>query len=106
MIFDKKEGPVPMMVIYRAKKGQEGALLQLVKGHWPTISGLGLATSTPARIWKTTDREGRVAFVEMFSWKDAKAPEIAHQTPEVMAVWEPMANVMESIEIAQAELVE
>lgn len=42
-----------------------------------TIRKLGLATSKPARIWRTEDRDGRVSFVEMFEWKDARAPEIA-----------------------------
>jgi hypothetical protein len=105
MIPTKKRGTVQMLVIYRAKKGHDDALLELVKSHWPTIHKLGLATSTPARIWRTVDRDGRVSFVEMFEWKDAKAPEIAHETPEVMAVWEPMSSVMEDIEIGQAELV-
>lgn len=105
MIPSKKNGPVPMIVTYRAKKGHEDALCALVKGHYPTIHGLGLATDTPARIWKMKDREGQVSFVEMFEWKDSNAPDIAHQTPEVMAVWEPMGNVMESIEICEAEIV-
>jgi hypothetical protein len=105
-MISKKSGPLSMMVIYRAKKGHEAALLQLVKMHWPVIYELGLATSTPARVWKTTNREGKVAFVEMFEWRDAKAPQLAHQSPEVMAVWEPMASVMEGVEIAEAELLE
>ncbi len=104
MIENETTDPVPMMITYRAKKGHEAALLQLVRSHWPVIRDLGLASTTPARIWKTTDRDGNVAFVEMFEWRDSSAPDVAHQTPEVMAVWEPMSEVMESIEIAQAEL--
>ena len=103
MIPEQKPGPVAMVVTYRAKRGHEDALLQLVKKHWPVVSQLGLATTTPARIWKATDRKGNVSFIEMFEWKDAQASATAHQTPEVMAVWEPMSNVMENIEIAQVE---
>jgi quinol monooxygenase YgiN len=103
MIPNAKEGPVLMLVTYKAKKGHENALFQLVKQHWPTMHKLGLSTSTPARVWKTVDRQGGVAFVELFEWRDAKASDIAHQTPEVMAVWEPMANVMDGMEIVQAE---
>ena len=103
MIPTAKDGPVPMLVTYRAKRGHEDALLALVKRHWPVIAQLGLATATPAKIWKTTDRQGRVSFVEMFEWRDAKASDIAHQTPEVMAVWEPMSNVMENLDIATVE---
>lgn len=106
MHLEPTNEPVLMHCTYRAKKGHEQALLQLVKAHWPMMRQLGLATETPARIWKTTDREGRVAYVEIFAWKDSKSSEVAHQTPEVMAVWEPMANVMDGMDIARAEPVE
>jgi hypothetical protein len=106
MIPNQKPGPVPTMVIYRAKAGQDAALSQLVKQHYPTISKLGLATAKPAQVWKSTDREGKVAFVEMFEWKDASSSQVAHHTPEVRAVWEPMTNVLESIEISHVEPVE
>jgi hypothetical protein len=36
----------------------------------------------------------------MFSWRDEQAAGIAHQTPEVMAVWEPMTPLLESLEIS------
>jgi hypothetical protein len=98
-----KKGPVLVLVTYKAKKGHEDALFQLVKNHWPVMHKLGLASDNPARVWRTTARDGSIAFVELFEWRDGKSSEIAHQTPEVMAVWEPMANVMDSIEIAQAE---
>jgi hypothetical protein len=58
VIATKKRGAIQMLVI-------------------STIRKLGLATSKPARIWRTEDRDGRVSFVEMFEWKDARAPEIA-----------------------------
>jgi hypothetical protein len=35
----------------------------------------------------------------MFEWKDAKASDVAHQTPDVMAVWGPMAPLLESMDI-------
>jgi len=44
-----------------------------------------------------------VYFVEMFSWKDGHAPDVAHQTPEVMAMWEPMGLVMDDLKLATIE---
>lgn len=107
MIHDKtKTSPVTMLVTYRPKPGHEDALLALVKKHWPELRRIGLASEEPAKVWRTRDRQGKTAFVELFQWKDGKASEVAHQTPEVMAIWEPMGNVMEGMEIAEAEAVE
>jgi len=39
----------------------------------------------------------------MFQWKDEKASEIAHQTPEVMAIWEPMGPILENLQLTQIE---
>lgn len=105
MIPTQKEGPIDMVVIYRAKRGQEDALLTLVQSHWPTLDKLGLATSRPAEVWRARDRDGNVAFVEHFQWKDKQAPVTAHQTPEVMALWEPMGNLMTGMDILEAERV-
>ena len=39
-----------------------------------------------------------VCYVEIFDWKDGRASE-AHQTPEVMAIREPMGPLQENLEI-------
>ncbi len=101
--------PVLTHVTYLPKKGKEKELLELVKKHWPTLRKLGLATAEPPQIYQATDkRSGSVYFIEIFSWADENASSVAHQTPEVMAVWEPMGNIMEGhggspITIAQLE---
>lgn len=100
---DRDEG-VLTHVTYRPKKGKENELFELVKKHWPVLKQLGLASSEPAKVYRATDkRSGQVYFIEIFSWRDAKAPEIAHQTPEVMAVWETMGPVLEGLELAAIE---
>src|SRR4026209_39463 len=77
--------PVLTHVTYRPKKGKEQELFDLVKKHWPVLKGLGLSTNEPAKVyWATDKRSGQVYFIEIFSWRDEKAPDIAHQTPEVM----------------------
>lgn len=102
-----KSSPVNMLVTYRPKKGKENELLALVKKHWPALNQVGLVTKEPAKIWKASDkRSGAVYFVETFQWKDAEAPGIAHQTPEIMAVWEPMGAVMEDLTLASLEPVD
>ncbi|MBX3187685.1 MAG: hypothetical protein KF819_11745 [Labilithrix sp.] len=101
-----KPGPVDMLVTYRAKQGREDELLALVKKHWPELERLGLATDRPAQVWRGTDRKGVTSFIEMFQWKDSKSSDIAHQTPEVMAIWEPMGNLMDGMDITQIESVD
>jgi hypothetical protein len=91
-----KNKPVMVHVTYMPKKGKEKELLELVKKHWPVLHAAGLATSEPAKIWEATDiRSGRVYYIEIMSWVDDLASSMAHQLPEVMAVWEPMGNIME-----------
>src|SRR5215471_20450104 len=100
-----KPQPVPTLVIYRPKKGKESELQSVVEGHWPVLDRLGLVTKEPARIWRATDKRdpASIYFVEVFAWKDEKAPDTAHQTPEVMAVWETMGSILERLELARLE---
>jgi quinol monooxygenase YgiN len=99
-----KSKPVDTLVIYRAKKGKADELQTLVQKHWPTLHRIGLATAEPAKLWKATDkRSGEVSFIEIFQWRDEAASGIAHQTPEVMAIWEPMGPILEDLKINQIE---
>src|SRR5690349_4154867 len=85
------EAPVRNIVTYVPKPGKEEELLALVKKHEPALRKVGLVTDEPFKLWKAFDiRKRRVQFVEHFSWKDGHSSDVAHQTPEVMAVWEPM----------------
>ena len=98
--------PVLTHVVYHPKKGQEAKLFSLVKKHWPIINAVGLTTDEPAQIYKATDKKGgNVYFIEIFSWKDEQSSDIAHQTPEVMAIWEPMGPLLERLELARLEIV-
>lgn len=82
--------PVRMLCTYRVRDGKEGDFLALLEKHWPTLRNFDLATDDPVQVFRSRTKTGKTVFVEMFSWKDAAAPDIAHQTPEVMLVWEPM----------------
>jgi quinol monooxygenase YgiN len=96
--------PVKTHVTYRPKPGSEAALFAMVKKHWPAISSTGLVTSEKAVVYRAVNkRSGKEYYIEIFTWRDEEASTIAHQTPEVMAVWEPMGPLLESMEIAAIE---
>ena len=95
--------PVRMLCTYRVKSGKEADFMRLLEKHWPTLRGAGLATDDPAQVFRSQDKAGKTVFIEMFSWKDATAPDVAHQTPEVMAVWETMGPVLEKLDLVQLD---
>lgn len=98
------EAPVANIVTYIPKQGKEAELLALVRKHEPALRKVGLVTGEPFRVWKAYDiRKQREQFIEYFVWKDGKSSDIAHQTPEVMAVWEPMGPVLEELTICEVE---
>jgi hypothetical protein len=99
-----QEAPVANIVMYVPKPGKAAELLALVRKHEPALRKVGLVTSEPFRLWKAYDiRRRREQFIEHFVWKDGRASDIAHQTPEVMAVWEPMGPVLEELTICEVE---
>ena len=75
-----------------------------MKKHEPALRKVGLVTEEPFKVWKAFNiRTGESSIVEMFTWKDGTASDVAHQTPEVMAVWEPMGPVLEDLRICEVE---
>jgi hypothetical protein len=98
--------PVTNIVTYVPKAGSEQALLALVKRHETALRGSELVTAEPFRVWKAFDiRKNRVSYIEYFQWKDGTSSALAHQTPEVMAVWEPMGPILEDLTICEVEAV-
>ena len=101
---ENPNAPVMNLVTYIAKPGKEMELLALVRKHEPALRKVGLVTAEPFKLWKAFDiRKGRASIVEQFQWKDGNASNVAHQTPEVMAVWEPMGPVLEELVICEIE---
>jgi hypothetical protein len=98
------QAPVTNLVTYVPKKGKEAELLALLRKHEPALRKVGLVTDEPFRLWKAYDiRKQREQFIEYFVWKDGKASDVAHQTPEIMAVWEPMGPVLDELTICEVE---
>ena len=101
---DNVNKPVQMHVTYRPKKGKEEELFALVKKHGPALMSTGLLAGGPPAVYRATNkRTGDQFFIEMFSWRDEQAPNVAHQMPEVMAVWEPMTPILEQLELVVIE---
>ena len=89
--------PRPVIACYRAKPGQEAALLDLVRGHVPALHRLGLATDRAPYILRAAD--GTV--VEVFEWSSAKAIEAAHDLPEVHKLWAAFGEACTYVKLSQ-----
>jgi hypothetical protein len=97
---------VKTLVWYYPKNDRVEELIHLVAGHWPTLHRLGLATDQPGQVWRAQDkRTGEPFIVELFAWRSTEASEVAHQTPEVMAIWETMGPLIESMKLARLDAV-
>jgi hypothetical protein len=85
---------IPVFCIYRPRSGAEEEFQALCARHWPTLERAGLVTGEPARVWKgRATRAGQTVFVELYSWRDEDAIQAAHESPELMKVWEPMGQL-------------
>jgi len=92
------DAPITNVCIYRVKDGKEAEFLTLLDKHWPTLRKAGLATDEPAKFYRTFDRKRRLCYVEIFAWINAESPDVAHKTPAVMQVWEPMGALLDDME--------
>lgn len=97
--------PLLNICTYKVKPGEEAEMERLLALHWPALRDAGLATDEPSIVYRGLpspkpggEHGAERTYVEIFSWKDEKGPGLAHQTPEVMAVWEPMGALCEEME--------
>ena len=90
--------PINMLCLYRVKPGKEEAFKPLLQQHWTILKSAGLATDDPAKLLLGSTKEGKLTYIEMFQWKNYEAPGLAHQSPEVMALWEPMGELVDDME--------
>jgi hypothetical protein len=87
--------PVTVICSYRVKQGSLEPFKALLEKHWPTLRELGLATEREPLFYVGDDEGKGPHVVEIFEWSDEEAPGLAHASPEVMAVWEPMGALVE-----------
>jgi len=86
----------PIVVcLYRVRRGHEDEFIALLKRHWPTLRTLDLVAVDAPQYLRGVEQDGEPIFVEIFSWKTAEAPRVAHEHPDVMAIWEPMDKLTE-----------
>ena len=95
--------PVPMLCIYRIKDGKGDEFESLLDAHWPTLKHAGLVSDKPARWFKGDAKDGKRRFIELFEWKDDKASDVAHHSPEVLSIWEPMGALADAMEFIRLE---
>jgi len=87
---------VTALCIYRVKSGSESAFRGLLAKHWPMLRRVGLAADVPSTIYQGEEGEAAPVFFELLNWKDAEGANMAHEIPDVMAVWEPMGMLCEA----------
>jgi len=85
-----------VVCLYRVARGNEGEFTRLLERHWPALHALGLVTDDPPIHYRGAEQDGGPLFVEIFHWKSEEASGLAHQHPEVMAIWEPMDKLTEA----------
>jgi hypothetical protein len=96
---------------YKVKPGKQAEMEKLLARHWPALHSVGLVTDEPARVYRGLpsgkpdgEHGAENVYVEIMTWKDRNSPQLAHQTPEVMAVWEPMGAICEDMDFPAFEL--
>lgn len=89
-----RNGPETVIAIYRVRADREKEFMALVRRHYPTLSRLGLVTADKPVVYRGEEDGGPILF-EIFTWKDGKAPDTAHELPEVMQIWEAMGAMVE-----------
>ena len=95
-----QDQPVTVVCQYQVKPGNEAEFEVLLAKHWPALHAAGLTTETPPQhfrgksMGKPGDRtSGEGTYIEIYEWKAANSAHVAHETPEIMAVWEPMGAI-------------
>jgi hypothetical protein len=96
--------PLLTMCRYAVKAGKERDFEKILAQHFPTMLKLGLVAKQPHQMWRGHDhKNGKTVFFELFPWKDSDAPGKAHHMPEVMAVWEPMGALCDTMDFPSVE---
>ena len=95
--------PVEVLCLYRVRLGDEASFRELLARHGSTLRAEGLLSEAPTRLLRSTDRSGRAVFLESFQWRDAAAPDAAHRSSRVMALWGPMEQLCEELEFLATE---
>ena len=88
-------GKDTVFATYRVRQGKEREFLRLLDRHVPTLDRLGFTNGEPALVFRGKDDTGGPVLLEVFTWKDAGAVDLAHRHHEVAAIWEAMEPLVE-----------
>lgn len=89
--------PRTVIAAYRPRPGRQAELLDLVRGHVPTLQRLGLATDRAPFSMQAADG----TFVEVFEWSSPAAIEAAHSHPEAQKLWQAFGAACEYVHLSQ-----
>lgn len=89
---------ITVICTYTLKEGARTDFVELLNRHWSTLDSFGLVGPTPSRLLDGYDKGADNVIVEIFEWKSREASAAAHQLPEVLAIWEPMGQLTESMD--------
>ena len=98
--------PLDVLCIYDVKPGREEEFQRLIATHWAVLQKAGLVSSEPAKVLRTIARGGKIGFIEMFQWKDQSSSGLAHNSPEVLEIWQPMEALTEKMDFLSTEPVD
>ena len=87
-----------VIAVYRVRSDKQAAFLELLRRHHPVLARLGLATDDEPIVYSGAEQDGGPIVFEIFTWKNAEAPRIAHETPDVAQIWEAMGTMTEERE--------
>jgi hypothetical protein len=89
------KSPETVICTYRVKEAAEPQFRALLAKHWPTLDRLDLVNQSIHELFRGTDESGKAFFVEIFEWKNEDTVRVAHESPQVLSIWEPMEALCE-----------
>ena len=84
-----------VIAVFEPKDGMEDRLKQVIAGRLPLLRKLGLATDRPS----ITIRASRLTILDVSEWVDDDAIDRAHETAEVMQLWDRFEECCEYVEL-------
>jgi len=86
--------PETVMITYQAKPGADAALARVIEKHWATARNLRLVVDQLHLTLRIVEDDGRVSFVDIFTWRDERIPDSAPAA--IQAIWAEMNAAVES----------
>ena len=89
-----KSKSIPVLCIYNVKPEKADEFRRVLAKHQPAMQKAGLVGPEPVQYWTGHAHRGnKQCFVELMYWKDETSASRAHESPDVMAVWEPLGKL-------------